>query len=63
MTIITTDSGRIIGVSSWTTGFTHVQRPQKSLREEACQNLLAVINRLLLQGREEEAEELFDEFA
>ena len=36
---------------------------EPTLKQEASQNLEAVINRLLLAGREEEAELLFDEFA
>lgn len=52
----------LLGVSSWTTGLISLQK-KESVREEAHKNLLAVVNRLILEGREDEAEAIFDEIA
>ena len=55
------DNGRI-WVYSWVTGSIPMRYRQMTLREEARQNPEAVINRLILQERWEEAEEIMDEF-
>ncbi len=63
MVIVQNTNGNMIGAASWTTGFVTKRVPQQDLREEARKNLLAVVNRLLRAGRDDEAEKLFDEFA
>jgi hypothetical protein len=63
MTIIMNAAGHVVGATSWTTGFRSAQPPREDLHREAHRNLEAVINRLFRQGRDDEAEELFNEFA
>jgi len=48
------------GIYSWATGFRPAPNKQYSLDEEARKNPEAVINRLLLEDREEEAERILD---
>ena len=64
MRIVTKKNGRVIGTFSWATGFRPKRQPVAlDLRKEARRNLLAVINRLHLAGKDDEAEMLFEEFA
>jgi hypothetical protein len=61
--IINKQTGKVIGVSSWTTGLKPLKPVTVDLRKEAQRNLEAVINRLCILGRFDEAERIFDEFA
>lgn len=54
-------SGRVLGTFSWTNGFKPV-RKESGLEAEARRNPQAVVLRLLNEGKEEEAEELFERF-
>jgi hypothetical protein len=60
--VVTRRQGRL-GVYSWSTGFVPAPPKQVPLELEARFNLEAVINRLFLQGRYDEAERLFDRYA
>lgn len=54
------------GVHDWASGFrAHKEREQTLIEEAAksAEGLLAVVNRLLRQGKEEEAEEIWDMLA
>lgn len=52
-------SGRL-GIYSWATGFKPIPEKRLSLDEEAKRNPEAVINRLLLEDREDEAERILE---
>ncbi len=61
MTIITSNTGRVIGASSWSTGFVALSLPcAMDLLAEARKNWEAVINRLHRLGEDDMAEWIFD---